>query len=128
MYIFLSSSDCRDSHPENNAWDFTIDLNCLQFDANWECSLTDVYYDGNFGELYICSDLCTTSYVNDAYLRILRVVNSPTVFIKPYFIPLSRTCIDHVRVYIRTRNGHMPSVVPDHLTCTLQFRRQNVNH
>ena len=126
MYLFLSSSDCNGSHPDNNAWDFTIDLqNDLYLNTDWECALMDINYNGDFGELYIYTDLCTPSYVNNAYLPLLRVINSAGQFAVPYFMRIPRNIIERIRIYIRSRRGQQPTLLPEHLTCTLQLRRKN---
>ena len=129
MYLFLSSSDCKKSHPNNNAWDFTVDLTTyLQLNDIWECALTDINYAGDFGDLYVFTDLCASSYVNNSYLPILRVTSSASVFNAPYFIEIPRNFIERIRVYIRTRNGNPPSFTPEHLTCTLRLRRKHAGN
>ncbi len=129
MYLFLSSSDCQDSHPGNHSWDFTIDLKkFIQLKGEWECGLVDVDYTGPFGDLYVFSDLCSDSYVCNNYLPLLRIINNSQTFTKPYFIDVSRDFVDHIRVYIRTKDGRIPSFTPEVLRCALELRQKYVRH
>ena len=122
MHFFLSSKDCLDSHPNNHAWDFTIDIKSyIPLKGIWKCALMDIDYDGEKEEdLYIFSDLCAPSYVTSSHLPVLRVVNKPNPgFCYPYFIPVGRDFVDRIRIYIRTRTGNIPSFTPKILRCTL---------
>ena len=99
MYLFLSPGDSKQAHPNNTPDDFIIDLNkCLKLDGvEWECALTELYYGGAKAQpMYIFSDICTSSYVHDRDLPVLR-----GQFDNPYYIPLSREFISTIRIYIR---------------------------
>lgn len=124
MYLFLTSNDCLDSHPNNHAWDFTTDLKTyVPLVGRWECALMDIRYTGKNEELYVYTDLCQSSYVSDSYLPILRIIsNSTSTFTNPYFIPTSLDYVNQIRVYIRTKEGNIPSFTPKHLRCTLQIQ------
>jgi len=125
MYLFLSSSDSLDSHPDNNAWNFTVDLNeCIQLKGDWECALMDIQYGGDCGELYIYCDLSMPSYALGKFLPLLRIVKKPLSYVvNPYFMPVSHNYISHIRVYITNKQGTKPSFTPKKLRCTLQLRQ-----
>lgn len=129
MYLFLSSTDCVASHPDNSAWDFTIDLKqYFHLKGKWECALMDIDYDGPPSQLFVFSDLCSDSYVTDSYLPLLRIVKKPATFKRPYFISIPRNFVDRLRVYIRTKDGQLPSFAPERLRCTLRIRERYVGN
>jgi hypothetical protein len=125
MFLHLASNDCLHSHPENNPWDFTIDVEqYVTLSGNWEVALTEIMYDGARKiDLYVFSDICSPSYIMDNCLPVMRVVNKPASFHYPYFLPISRTTISHLRIYITSRDGKIPSFLPKFLRCTLQLRK-----
>ncbi len=56
--------DCLGSHPNNSAWDFTVDLkHYLNLKGKWECALMEIDYVGPTTELYVFSAVCSDSYV-----------------------------------------------------------------
>ena len=125
MYLFLSSKDCIDKYPGNNAWDFTVDIGkVLNLKGTWQCSLVQIQYPDEHGDLYVYSDLCEPSYVADNFLPILRIVNKPTcTFSKSFFMNMSREHISHVKIYIRKRWNEVPSFSTNITRCTLQLRK-----
>lgn len=126
MYLFLSSRDSTDFHSENYAWDFTVDLvQCLNTRGNWQCALTEIEFDKGFsGDLYVYSDICTGSSVREHSLPILRIVKKSAIFRRPYYMEVSRDFIQRVRVYIRDKNGNIPTFVSKELRCSLHLREQ----
>ena len=124
MFFILSSKDSLDMHPKNFAWDFTVDLKkIIPLSGNWECALVDLKYTGNYGDLYVFSDICEPNYVSERYLPILRVTDQGSnSFSYPYYMKISRDHIDRIRIYIRGGDGKIPSKNPDHLRCTLHLR------
>ena len=124
MFLHLSSKDCVQSHPDNHAWDFTIDVGkYVTLSGEWEVALTEMLYDGaRKMDLYVFSDICSPTYVIDNCLPLLRIVNKPNIFQKPYFVPVSRNDIARIRIYIRTRNNNIPPFQPKSLRCTLQLK------
>lgn len=122
MYLFLNSIDCLKSHPDNNVFDFTIDLGKqLVLKGKYQCALTEIEYKGKCGDLYVYTDLVDSSYVTGGFLPILRIVKKPVVIEKPYYLDVTRELVSKLRVYIRTEDGELPSVVPESLRCTLRI-------
>lgn len=84
----------------------------------------DLHYEGTDTTLYIMCDLCSASFVMGNYLPVLRVVHrAHFVSNAPYFVPVSRDSVGHLRMYIRTEALEKPSFAPEKLTCTLQLKR-----
>lgn len=45
-FLFCSSKDCINFHPENNSNDFIVELpKTLHLDGDWECALLDVTFE-----------------------------------------------------------------------------------
>lgn len=128
MYLYLSAADSLQFHTENYAWDFTVDLaQCLDTRGSWECGLAEIEYDRGAsagGDLYVYSDICSGSLVSDTSLPILRIVKKSTILRRPYYVDVARDFVQRVRVYIRDKDGKIPSVVSKQLRCTLHLRRK----
>ena len=53
------------------------------------------------------------------------VYSSQSVFDKPYYVPINRRCISHLRIYIRDlETNDIPPETVSELTCTLRFRKK----
>ncbi len=130
MFLFLSSEDCLDTHPENNAWDFTVDFpKLLHTSGKWECALIEIECDSTTHEdLYVLCDICEYSSVNSRFLPLLRIVNSKGCYHIPYFMGVSRSVVSQLTIYIRNKQLQTPAFRPKSLRCTLQLRPHNELH
>ena len=127
MYLFLSSADSATLHPKNSTWDFTVDFQkTLILKGEWECALMSVHYKGKKKDLLcVYSDLCSNNnIIHGQHLPVMRRISGPGDFVNPYYIPVSRECVNQLRVYIRTEDGELPSFQPELLTCTLLLRQR----
>ena len=86
FYLYLSSEDSLNHFPANTGADFTIQLPRTYYVAgNWLCALKEIQFvntfDRYFGlnerptRLYIVTNLCTSSYVNNSEQCVLRAVH-----------------------------------------------------
>jgi len=125
MFLFLSSLDCLQTQPANNAFDFIIDFpRIIRLEGKWSCALLDVEYNLPYsGDLYIYSDICGGSYVNNNFLPILRRIKDVGSYHNPYFIPVVCKEISQLRIYIRDVHNQVPSVASGELKCTLVLRQ-----
>ena len=106
IHLFLNSIDSINTHPNNNPFDFTIELpEALVLDGEWECALSDIYYDNSAinEELFVFSDICNDSYVYNNRLPILRKVNKPDIFTLPYFTSVNLREIQRIRIFIKDK-------------------------
>ncbi len=126
MFIFFSSKDSLRRHPNNKAWEFTVELaNPIKLEGQWECALMEIDYDKRVKkDLYIICDLCESSNVRDKSLSILRVVKAQNIFTIPYFVGVISHYITSVKVYILDDNLQTPSVACSTLRGTLQLREK----
>ncbi len=127
MYFFLSSTDCLDSYPDNHPWNFTVNLGqYYHLKERDRLALLDIQFDGKSSQdLYVFCDSVSSSYVNGAYLPSLRVVRQSrsSGFPTPYFIPARIHTTNSLHIYIRTRQGRLPSFTPKEVRCTVQLRQ-----
>lgn len=122
MYLHLSSNDSKDTHPNNENWDFTIDLKkdvwCI---GEWECSLVDCNYISKKDELYLFCDICSDSFIHNNYLPLLRIISGEIRNL--FYLPITREHISRIRVYIRNEKGEVPSFSSENFRCTLHVRK-----
>ena len=96
----------------------------MSLSGAWRVALTEIRYDGNKKmDLYVYTDICSPSYVSNNCLVILHIINKTTIVESPYFLPLSRNDISHLRIYIRTRNNEITSFNPRSLRCMLRLEQ-----
>ena len=126
MYLYLNSSDCLFTHPQNVPSDFTIDLpEPLHFDnEKYEIAVTEVLYKGKRTiDLYMFCNICDTTFVREKTLPILRIIRQPNeIFAVPYYIPIYQKNISTVHVYLRDKYYNPVSFSKDYLRCTLHIR------
>ena len=131
LYLFLSSRDSSGDYPTNKWYDFTIVLpKTIELNENWECAQMDIKCFPHIEkEFVVYTDIVHQSYIRDSTASILRrVYSSPSIFVRPYFIPINRTSIERIRMYIRDlETGGEPTEAITELTCTLAFRFNNKN-
>ena len=126
-YLFLSSSDSKTNHPDNKWFDFTVDLaSTLNLTDQWECALLDIKCSPSTERDFVMfTDIIGQSNIRENTASVFRYVfSSETVFTRPYFVPISRSYISHVRIYIRdmeTRDE--PTEFVSEVNCTLGFRK-----
>ena len=125
MYLFLSSRDSQLAHPNNNAWNFSVDLRkYIALPGLWKCALMDIHYDGPQDQtLYIFTDICADTFVQDHRFPLLRLVHGSGIFNQPYYMDVSRDHLTHITVYIKDHTMKTPSFKPEKLSCTLHLKR-----
>ena len=140
FYMFITSKDCLDVHPDNDFADFTIQLPRpidLRGDGgggvDWEMALIDVAIVTNKGfslyqtVVFMC-DLVESSHLRDRQIPLLRIlpgplVNGSSVQI-PYYMKLNTLSFASLRIYL-TDDELKPILTNEDnltLTCTLHFQ------
>lgn len=138
FYVTLSSDACVAYYPSNNAADFTVKLPyTLNLESSgWLCGLCEIEFFpiGKTPKvMYVLSDICQESIVNNQTLPLLRplniashkIVKKPMSFVyaRVFYTPLKQQKIDRIRVYIKGSEHEIPSFAEDPLKCTLHFKR-----
>lgn len=120
IYIYLSSTDSTNVFPDNNSFDFTVDLN-RNISGRFLVALSDFYCE-NFNEpLYIFCDIVNTSFIHGQYLPALRLVHANGEAINLQYHKASRNSIQRIRVYIRDKDLKLPSLPIGRVSCVLKL-------
>ena len=126
IHLFLHSKDSLDNHPNNFAFDFTIDLqDILYLEGYWECALREIKLSNNqiSGDYYLFTDICVDSYLLNNYLPVIRQFSTSQIFQNSYFFKVNRKEISTIRLYIKNQNLETPSIELDSVSCVLSFRK-----
>lgn len=127
-YLFISSEDSKDLYPNNNWFDFTVelpqDLNVL---GKWEVAILDIFLSGPVrSSMNLCSDLCVESYSQGSFSPVLRnIPQSSKGYISypiGFYFELIRNNIKRFRIYMQSPKPK-DSLRPETLKCTLHLRR-----
>ena len=127
MYLYLTSDNTiyQDNRPDNFAIRFSSPI-ILR--GQWEVGLVDITgYPSVSSVYYLFSDLCETNFVNSDRLPVLRrfltnqaVLN--TVFNPVAYVPVCKSVIEGVRIYIKDVNLQDHFDLKKVLHCTLHLR------
>ena len=130
-YLFLSSNDSKDEYPDNMSTEFTIELpRVYTLEGQWECALAEIEPNVNTDTLYVCADLCQESYAENTMIPVLRRLRNikkgkkPFEFPVLYYVPVKKTHIDRIRIFIR--GGKLQLIAKDKTItrCVLHLRRR----
>ena len=74
FYVFLSSSDSINVHPKNNRSFFKVELlERIDIKDNWWVAIRDIHLSHDINEnVYIYSDICNESFIDNSFPPILR--------------------------------------------------------
>ncbi len=135
-YLHLSSEDSKASHPENSAYDFTVEIpRPLYLDGIWECGLVEIVFPNDIeaNTIHVCCDLIEDSYVSDTFHPVLRAVSNKTktlerrtiftTFAYPHYISVKTDSFQRVRIFIRGDNLKHLDSGSDSVNCTLHLRK-----
>lgn len=105
MYLYVSSSP-TEHFPDNTSTDFTVQLPRV-LSGNWKLGAVEVNLSfPPKTQLFVCTDLCAESIVNERYLPVLCQLTKKTY--QPgniLYIPVKTTHFHTVRVYICDKLG-----------------------
>lgn len=139
MHLFLSSKAAFDvfklkdftdfsKEEEYSPFDFVVDIpGGLDFSqGEWEVALLEVHTDtGNqpTEDLYVYTDIVPyENFVLDSFRPLLRVVRQKGEVGNPIYVPVqSHSKWDRIRIYIRNKQGNVPSLSIGDLSCTLHI-------
>ena len=117
-YLYLSSSDSKDVHPNNTPVDFIVDLpQPLQLDRYWEIALLDI----NRNNVIVYCDWCKESTINGSLLPVLRKMKK--IITSPHYVPVHPGYKARVHIYIKDHFQNNLSFIDQPLMCTLQLKR-----
>ena len=131
IYLFLSSDDSKNYHPDNVAHSFTVELpERVNLDGNWMIALCDIYTEDLITEtLYLYSDICDYSYIKNSLEPVLRMIfpsnNHGQYFSEKYYIPIRAKTLGRIKVYIRDRSMNVPDSFSKRIALTFHLKRRD---
>ncbi len=128
-YLFLSSLNSKDRHPENDSTDFTIEFPAqYRLNGEWECALKEIETNIDSQIMYVCCDLCVQSYVRDTMYPVLRIVKSSKrgkkfTFQDPFYVKVKSDKVNRLRMFIRGSELQPLAKDTTELRCTIHLRK-----
>lgn len=79
--------------------------------------------DAETDSLFLCSNICKESYLNEGIAPILFQINKKSVFefSSTIWYPVNRNILTSLKLYILNSKGERPSFRTCHFTCSLVF-------
>ncbi len=157
--LYLSANDSREIfRRQNTNAEFVVDLGKpLELRGIWRIQLLSFRCDAVQSDnrnIFVCCDLCESSFVRDKYLPVLTNIyldgEDPTIEVKgadptedvtsiftgkkiervfdnPPSFKVIQHCFQRVRVYLRDANLDTPSLLPQRTEVTLRIFKVNEN-
>jgi hypothetical protein len=104
MYLIVSSDDCKDLYPDNNIWDFTVELPIPLVTKNYRAALTGVYFKKRVTKGSFCvvfSDICEESVYSGTQKRILGTFFQPGNIENPPYLNLLGDWVKRIRFKVQ---------------------------
>jgi len=99
FYIMLNSNHSKDIY-KNSPYNFRVKLNNpLRLKHGWKVGLCQ-YKSETVNNVYICTNICTSTTVGEKQLNVLRHVMDNLNEITPYYLPINTDYIDVIHIYI----------------------------
>jgi hypothetical protein len=110
--LFASSTDSKLIYSDNNAISFTIELaKPIVLSGHWEIALNEIEITSTLDTpscVYICSDICSDSFVGSSLIPVLRHItlkrNYKKIYVQPYFSKVTRDWINNITFYVSSEN------------------------
>lgn len=132
-YMIVSSDTSLDYYPRNKPYSFKIKLpSVYTFSGLWKIALLDIVLKedrmNGSNQLYVCSNICSDTFVNGEHYQLLRKV-IPSTFGKwsqefglVQYQPINKTEITDIEFYIKDEKNVAASFLNEPVTLTLHFR------
>ena len=127
-YLFVSSNDSKNIHPNNNASEFWVELPThLILRGQWEIALVEIKLSSTeLNDYAMLFDGCECSYINDSFRPVLRFLESGTmhrIYNNPIYISVTRDMFERLHLILLPCDGIQSSLSTELLRCTLHLRR-----
>jgi Ca2+-dependent lipid-binding protein len=134
MFLYLSSDHCKDTYPENEPQNFTVDLpQTLRLQGEWSLGLLQVHIKSPKPinkHVYIACNIIVNSYVGRECYRILKYFKVDKNLMAQDFGPVQYVAVENtgyinsITLQLLDSNNMLPaSFVIEKLTCTLHLKR-----
>jgi hypothetical protein len=128
FYIYASSQDSKDRHPENQVNDFIVEPpEPIELEGTWEIGLVEscssIKTDST--HVYLCCDLCEVSAFYGRQVPVLRKLKPKGTFRPPLpmYINVKKADIRWIHLYIVDEKLNPISSPAASFNCTIQLRR-----
>ena len=132
IYFFLSSKDSLKYHPNNKAYNFTVEVpERTSLSGKWEVGIGDFHTSSVVNEtLYLFSDIVDYSYVRNSMQGILRPLpqsnsNKFQLFNEIYYFPIKNKNFSRIQIYIKNRNLQFAKSLTGTVELTMHLRKKN---
>ena len=133
-YLYISSEDSRIQRPDNTSTEFTVELpRTYLLDGTWECSLKEFSTTLTEDLIYVCTNICQESYVENTLYPVLRAIdNSKTrkragmtnfTFADPFYVKVKIDVMNRLTLFIRGPELKPPKGSNGIVRCTLHLRK-----
>lgn len=122
IYLNLASTDSLLYHPQNSAYDFTVELP-QTIEGQFKCALLEFRCTTIGEQLYVYSNICEPQYVHDAIRPLLRIVSESGEVTLPHYKTVTRQEIQRIHIYVRNRHFDIPThtlIGPVRITLALE--------
>ena len=116
FYVYFTSSV--------NGFDIALAERLHFNDDGWCCGLVDIYAKKIVkNPLYLCSDICQPSFVNDRKLPVIARISKQSLNRHVTYTRITTDECDHLRLYFIESNGQLSSFRDQTLHGILHFKR-----
>lgn len=134
-YVVIHSDGCANYFPDNKPYHFRSHFQSpLNLHGTWKVALVDITLTSFGGtktrkNLYLHSDICEESFLDGEKEALLRPIRALKVaywsqsFDTPYYIPVKKTDVRDIELFIKTGKGEYASFLTDRVTVTLHFKQ-----
>ena len=131
MFLNLSSDQFKDFHPQNAPWDFICEIDPPIFlGGRLSVALVDIRWnedvnENTIHELYVYCDLVDdVNFIDTKFKPVIGIIDQQGKVLLPMYFPVTRDYIHQIRVYIRKRDGKLPTLSSTRLRCTLELKSE----
>ena len=131
LYLFLSSDDSKNYHPDNVAHTFSIELpERVKLEGAWEVAVCDIHTQNPLSEtVYLYTDISEYNYIKSSLEPILRMIfpsnSNHVIFPVRYYVPVRPKSLGRIKVYIRDRDKNIPNSLSERVELTLHLKRSD---
>ena len=128
-YLFLSSDDSKNYHPDNVGHMFTIELpERVKLEGTWEVAICDIHTEDPLSEtVYLYSDISEYNYIKNSLKPVLRMIFPSNInhmiFPVRYYVLIRPKTLGRIKVYIRDRAKNIPNSLSERVELTLHLKR-----
>ena len=125
MYLYIAWKDSLGTHPNNQPYDFIVDLpKTLRLEDQWEVSLTDIKVRSTKrASFYLVVDFCEERILGGSQYPVLRRIDDKSSqYTFPYFVKVVKAELQSLRFTLLDQNLKFYEVTD--FVCTLKLKKK----